>query len=462
MTTIGRRLQAVLTVLCAVVLMTVGLAPAEAATPSVRYQAHVQDRGWLPTVSNGSTGGTTGQGLRLEAMAVAIGGASGGISYRTHVQDVGWTSATSNGGISGSVGQGRRVEAFTMKLTGDVATTHDVYYRAHVQDVGWLGWAKNGAVAGSEGLSMRMEAFQVRLVAKGAAAPGSTSRPALKGHVGYSTHVKNIGWQGEVRDARAAGTTGRSLRVEGLKVRLIDQPFSGGIEYSAHVQNVGWQPYRANGAVAGTTGRSLRVEAVRIRLTGEMAQRLSVYYRVHVQNYGWMGWTRDGDPSGTAGAGFRVEAIQVVLAGKGNGPWYGTEFTEYRPPASNGNVEPWTLCNIGDGWLLRCDAGARFLELSAAFQRRFGHPLPLEGAYRAYYRQVELYNTIGPGLAARPGTSNHGWGTAVDFPERGLYDYGTARYEWLRVNGPRYGWINPSWARQGGGREEPWHFEYQG
>lgn len=445
----------------ALVAMLVWAAPARSATPSVHYQAHQQNRGWMPAVADGATGGVVGQALRLEAVKATVSG-GGGISYKAHVQDQGWTRPVSNGAVAGSTGMGRRVEALSFTLTGNVAATHDVWYRVHVQESGWLGWTRNGAVAGSEGLSMRVEAFQVRLLPRGRAAPGPTARPALRGHVAYATHVQDVGWQREVSDGAAAGTTGRGLRVEALKVRLPEQPFPGGIEYSAHVQNVGWQPYRANGAVAGTTGRSLRVEAVRIRLTGEMAARLSVYYRVHVQNYGWLGWTRDGDPSGTAGAGYRVEAVEVRLAAKGNGPWYGTEFTEFRAPASNGNVEPASLCNIGSGWLLRCDAGAAFHRMDAAFRARFGHGIPLEGTYRAYYRQVELYRRLGPSLAARPGTSNHGWGTAVDLPERGEYDYGKPRFEWLRANGPRFGWVHPAWARQGGGREEPWHFEFTG
>ncbi|PZR54898.1 hypothetical protein DNL40_00380 [Xylanimonas oleitrophica] len=455
------RLRALGAALLALAWLQLGAVPALAATPSVQYQAHSQNRGWLPVTSDGGTGGTVGQGLRLEAFAASVSG-GGGIVYTTHVQDSGWTRATGDGQVTGTTGRGKRIEALRMQLTGGLARTHDLYYRVHVQESGWLGWAANGATAGSEGLALRIEAMQVRIVPKGAAAPGSTARPAYSAAVAYSAHVQNVGWQGEVRGGAVAGTSGRGLRVEALRLRLQDQPVPGGIEYSTHVQDVGWQPYRSDGAVAGTTGQGRRVEAVRVRLTGEMAARLSVYYRVHVQNYGWMGWTRDGDPSGTAGAGYRVEAIQVLIQGKGNGPWYGTEFTEYRAPASNGNVVPSTLCNVGDGWLLRCDAAAAFGRMSAAFQATFGHPVPLEGTYRAYYRQVEVYQRYGPGRAAVPGTSNHGWGTAIDVPERGEYDYGRPKYEWLRTHGPAYGWVNPGWARQGGGREEPWHFEYTG
>ena len=64
------------------------------------------------------------------------------------------------------------------------------------------------------------------------------------------------------------------------------------------------------------------------------------------------------------------------------------------------------------------------------------------------------------GLAARPGTSNHGWGTAIDTWEWAAYDFGSARHEWLVANGPAYGWVCP--AATEAGNPEYWHFEYTG
>ena len=66
---------------------------------------------------------------------------------------------------------------------------------------------------------------------------------------------------------------------------------------------------------------------------------------------------------------------------------------------------------------------------------------------------------FGVDLAAVPGTSNHGWGVAVDFA-CGAEQFGSAGYRWLKANGPKYGWTHPSWAEPGGSRPEPWHWEY--
>ena len=192
-----------------------------------------------------------------------------------------------------------------------------MYYRVHAQNFGWLGWAKNGESAGTAGYAYRLEALQVMLVKKGGAAPGSTSNAFAAKMVSYRTHVQNVGWQGYVSDGATSGTSGRSLRLEGINIQLGSLGYEGSIRYCTHVQNLGWQSWRSNGAMSGTSGQSLRLEAIRIQLTGEMAQRFDIYYRVHSQNIGWMGWAKNGSPAGTAGYAYRLEAIQIRLVPKG-------------------------------------------------------------------------------------------------------------------------------------------------
>ena len=46
------------------------------------------------------------------------------------------------------------------------------------------------------------------------------------------------------------------------------------VSYSTHVQTFGWQPEVTNGKASGTTGRAKRLEAIRIRLTGQAAQQM--------------------------------------------------------------------------------------------------------------------------------------------------------------------------------------------
>jgi hypothetical protein len=56
-----------------------------------------------------------------------------------------------------------------------------------------------------------------------------------------------------------------------------------------------------------------------------------------------------------------------------------------------------------------------------------------------------------PEKAALPGTSNHGWGIAVDIDS-------AAAQAWLLRNGGRYGWSHDEGDRVG----EAWHFRYVG
>lgn len=102
------------------------------------------------------------------------------------------------------------------------------------------------------------------------------------------------------------------------EIRLNGQPCPGSVEYRTHVQRVGWQGYVRDGQMSGTSGKSLRLEAIQIRLTGEMAARYDVWYRVHAQRLGWMGWARNDERAGTAGFAYRLEGIQVLVLPKGS------------------------------------------------------------------------------------------------------------------------------------------------
>jgi hypothetical protein len=118
------------------------------------------------------------------------------------------------------------------------------------------------------------------------------------------------------------------------------------------------------------------------------------------------------------------------------------------------------LCPLpfAPGHMLRCDAAERLTALSAKFEKEFGYPIPLTDSYRPYAMQVAVKGTK-PHLAAIPGTSNHGWGLAIDL-DGPIAGGDSPEYVWLRLHAPDYGWDNPSWARLGGAKPEPWHFEF--
>ncbi len=127
--------------------------------------------------------------------------------------------------------------------------------------------------------------------------------------------------------------------------------------------------------------------------------------------------------------------------------------------AGNGRLDTDALCGLWEpDDLLRPDAAIALAHLDLAFRAEFGDDLSITDSYRSYASQVAVKRAK-PGLAAHPGTSQHGWGLAVDLG--GGVQKGDRHYEWLAEHAPDFGWENPRWARRGGsGPYEPWHWEF--
>lgn len=161
----------------------------------------------------------------------------------------------------------------------------------------------------------------------GLAGEGVDSSDVVSGTSGiagveYSSHVSNIGWMSFVKDGSVAGTTGRALSMEALRVHLIADDgttdLDSQISIQAHVASKGWMDSVVGGAVAGTTGRALAMEAVRIRLEGDLANSYDVWYRVHSADFGWLDWASNGESAGSAGYSRAAEAIQIKVLPKGS------------------------------------------------------------------------------------------------------------------------------------------------
>ncbi|WP_436695527.1 NlpC/P60 family protein, partial [Geodermatophilus sp. CPCC 205506] len=152
-------------------------------------------------------------------------------------------------------------------------------------------------------------------------------------------------------------------------------------------------------------------------------------------------------PAGTAGRGSC--AAPPVPAGPVSPAWGGW---------SNGTIPLAALCSITRGHALRCDAAAGYAGLAAAFETVFGRTLCITDSYRSLPAQVTAFRTK-PGLAAVPGTSNHGWALAVDLCG-GINVAGTPQSAWMAANAGLFGFVQPDWARPGGEKPEPWHWEF--
>lgn len=151
------------------------------------------------------------------------------------------------------------------------------------------------------------------------------------------------------------------------------------------------------------------------------------------------------------------------LAGGGGGGTQGSgPDTRYAHPKrsgkySNGKLPSGALCrpSFSPQHQVACYMLPDLEALNRAYKARFGVVLDItEGpnAYRNYATQVDYYNRFGYPRAARPGTSNHGWGLAVDL--YGLNGYGGTKYQWLNANAGRYGFDDNT-------PKEAWHWEYE-
>ncbi|WP_199423623.1 M15 family metallopeptidase [Actinotalea solisilvae] len=178
------------------------------------------------------------------------------------------------------------------------------------------------------------------------------------------------------------------------------------------------------------------------------------------------GRTLGGPPS--TGAGPDCGGPASYEPPKNDGPTFYTSTPSETGDGSNGRIPAsqlsplgWCQDSQGNQQWLRPGAAAALTSLNEAFRAQFGENIAIDMTYRSYEDQVEMREAYGS-IAARPGTSNHGTGLAFDTWEWQAYAFGSERYDWLVANGPAYGWVAPSWARQGGSNPEYWHFEYVG
>lgn len=134
--------------------------------------------------------------------------------------------------------------------------------------------------------------------------------------------------------------------------------------------------------------------------------------------------------------GYGKMPVPADLAGYGNGRIPADQMTEI---AQNGQR-------------LYAPAAAAWDNVVAAAAAD-GVDLRITDSYRSYDQQVDLVRRKGlyseGGLGATPGTSNHGWGLAVDAD---VTDPRTL--EWMRTNAPRFGFVEAV-------PREPWHWEFR-
>jgi hypothetical protein len=150
--------------------------------------------------------------------------------------------------------------------------------------------------------------------------------------------------------------------------------------------------------------------------------------------------------SSTTSSTTGTTTTSTTSTGRLNGTGAPVELAHY----GNGRIPASALESIGGGHRLWAPAAEAFQRLRSAAQRAGVH-IGVTDSYRSYAEQVDVARRKGlhsqGGLAAKPGTSEHGWGKSLDLR------LDSSAQRWMRRHADEYGFTeNVS--------REPWHWTY--
>jgi D-alanyl-D-alanine carboxypeptidase len=118
----------------------------------------------------------------------------------------------------------------------------------------------------------------------------------------------------------------------------------------------------------------------------------------------------------------------------------------------NGKIPATALGKVGETGHKLWAPAAESLTKMIADAKKDGVTIGITDSYRSYDEQVDVARRKGlysqGGLAAKPGTSEHGWGMATDL------DLNSKAQAWVRKHGEEYGFVENV-------PREPWHWAYK-
>ncbi|HET9519365.1 MAG TPA: M15 family metallopeptidase [Actinoplanes sp.] len=201
-------------------------------------------------------------------------------------------------------------------------------------------------------------------------------------------------------------------------------------------------------------------------ITGATARIAEIQSRIVAMQTQLAGAPKTAAPGSTApanGASFAAQLADAVKAGESlngnpatgidkkyklNSKGIPTELAAY----GNGKIPANALVKVGDTnhrlWAPAAESLNRMIEAA----KKDGVKIGITDSYRSYGEQVDLARRKGlysqGGLAAKPGTSEHGWGMATDL------DLNNKAQAWMRAHGKEYGFVENV-------PREPWHWAYK-
>ena len=154
-----------------------------------------------------------------------------------------------------------------------------------------------------------------------------------------------------------------------------------------------------------------------------------------------------GSTAVTGGSTTGGAAPSAPVSGKRNAAGIPVELAAY----GNGKIPAGALRSIGIGQHRMWGPAAENFQRMNAAAAKDGIRLTVTDSYRSYESQVDVARRKGlysqGGLAAKPGTSEHGWGLSIDVDTSG------GALGWLRAHAEEYGFSENV-------KREPWHWTY--
>ncbi|MCB5167398.1 hypothetical protein LG634_21490 [Streptomyces bambusae] len=159
-------------------------------------------------------------------------------------------------------------------------------------------------------------ALALGVLAATASPAGAAGPPTTYGNLCYQAHVQNLGWLNWQCDGQWAGTKGKALNLEVLRIH-INGYWTGC--FRAHRSNYGWDnslqcAEHGRDIMIGTTGMNTAIEAVEFYAPADRRAG----GRAHVRNIGDVAGSHPGgDMShvvvGTEGRALPIEQLYLVI-----------------------------------------------------------------------------------------------------------------------------------------------------
>ena len=435
----------------------------------IKYQVHAQNYGWMDWKQNGEMAGTQDEGLRLEAIKIDLENSENySVMYRVHIQNIGWQDWKTDGEMAGTEGQALRLEAIEIKIVKkqiksklciDSPSNGTTYYTLETSKINIAGWKManvpntyikayfDGKEIENNKISYKERPDVIQAITDYGTAeqnpmPGfsfdidissyTTGSHALRIemwyqnemleatdktiyldsdiHIKYSAHVQYVGWQDYVVDGAISGTVEQALRLEALKIELINTPNTAHIEYRVYIQGTGWTEYVKDGEQAGTTGQDKKIQAIQIKVEG--LDGYVVEYQAHMQEKGWQSWAANNMEAGLTSQSLRMEALKIRLVKEENSIVPQVRYSAHNETNGWLNYEKngITLGNTNNS--LKLDAIKVILENAGTANIK----------YRVHAQEVGWLDTVQNDAQAGTGSSVNGI-EAIEMEIEGLSNY---------------------------------------